>query len=217
MGSKRLYPPGCSYYFLQRHALNQSRMRKPRQIFKTPVVSTAIPPTAPDTPATQPQPSSTPQSQAAATPQQQATLPAQAPSNCTDSASFVADVSIPDNSNVNAGAAFVKTWRIRNTGTCSWNDVYSMVFVNGDQMNSIASIPFKANRSGDTLDLSVDLVAPSADGAYTGNYELHNAGRSTLSDRWHPPYMGQDTCRFQCGAKSGPGRDKRKSEAGRGC
>ena len=183
MGSKRLLP-AWMFLLLFAAACSQpvAHAEAPADL-KTPVVSTAIPPTAPDTPATQPQPSSTPQSQAAATsqpqaaatPQQQATLPAQAPSNCTDSASFVADVTIPDNSNVNAGAAFVKTWRIRNTGTCSWNDVYSMVFVNGDQMNSIASIPFKATAPGDTLDLSVDLVAPSADGAYTGNYELHNA------------------------------------------
>lgn len=50
-----------------------------------------------------------------------------------------------------------------------------MVFVNGDQMNSIASIPFKVTSPGDSLDLSVNLVAPSVDGTYTGNYELRNA------------------------------------------
>ena len=50
-----------------------------------------------------------------------------------------------------------------------------MVFVNGDQMNSIASIPFKPTPPGASLDISVNLVTPSAAGTYTGNYELHNA------------------------------------------
>jgi uncharacterized protein YkwD len=107
----------------------------------------------------------------------------QTQSNCSDSASFVADVTIPDNSILSQGKTFEKTWRIRNTGTCSWNENYSMVFVNGDQLNSTASIPFKATAPGATLDVSVNLVAPSVDGVYTGNYELHNtAGQFFLID-----------------------------------
>ncbi len=171
----------------------------------TAIAAPSVPTTTADTNAAQPQPASTPQSQAtatsqlqpsatsqpqeavtalppatsqpqaAATAQPQATLPTQSPANCTDSASFVADVSIPDNTTIKQGAAFLKTWRISNTGTCNWTENYSMVFVNGDQMNSSPSIPFKATAPGATLDLSVNLVAPSADGAYTGNYELHNA------------------------------------------
>jgi uncharacterized protein YkwD len=103
------------------------------------------------------------------------TVDPQPQSNCSDSASFVADVTIPDHASIAQGKAFVKTWRIRNSGTCSWNEKYSMVFANGNQMNSPASLPFKATAPGATLDLSVDLVAPSVDAAYTGNYELHNA------------------------------------------
>jgi uncharacterized protein YkwD len=104
-------------------------------------------------------------------------------SNCTDSASFVDDVTVPDNANFGQGVAFVKTWRIRNTGTCTWDENYSMVFVNGTQMNSLASIPFQLTAPGATLDVSVNLVAPSTDGAYIGNYELHNpAGQLFLID-----------------------------------
>jgi uncharacterized protein YkwD len=102
-------------------------------------------------------------------------LDPQTQSNCSDKASFVADVTIPDNTLFGPGKAFVKTWRIRNTGTCSWSESYSMAFVNGDQMNSPVSIPFKATSPGATLDISANLIAPAVAGAYTGNYELHNA------------------------------------------
>ena len=34
-------------------------------------------------------------------------------------AQFIADVTIPDGTHFTPGAAFKKTWRIRNIGTCS--------------------------------------------------------------------------------------------------
>lgn len=175
MGSKRILPVLIFLLFFAA-ACSQAAVQTGTTtgIPSTPIsaVTTA---TTPAVPVDNPQPTPTAPPQATVTTQPQSTPAAQPQSNCTDSASFVTDVTIPDNSNVNAGAAFVKIWRIRNTGSCSWSEAYSMVFVNGDPMNSIASIPFKATAPGDTLDLSADLVAPSANGAYTGNYELHNA------------------------------------------
>ncbi len=138
----------------------------------------AIPSTETQSPATEAIPSTEtqiPLTSAAGPTELPSTPTPQSQSACTDNASFIADVTVPDNTNINPGKGFTKTWRIRNTGTCNWNENYSMVFVNGDQMNSAASIPLKATTPGASLDVSVDLVAPSANGTYTGNYELHNA------------------------------------------
>jgi uncharacterized protein YkwD len=129
----------------------------------------------PSSPTSAPAEPSTPEQSSPAPSQAQPAQAAQAEANCTDSASFIADVTIPDNSAISKGIAFLKTWRIRNTGTCTWNETYSMVFVNGDQMNSVESIPFSETAPGELLDLSVALAAPTTDGAYTGNYELRNA------------------------------------------
>jgi len=100
--------------------------------------------------------------------------PSSSPSACADSAGFVADVTVPDNTNLKQGTGFVKTWRIRNTGSCAWNSNYSLIFTNGDQMGSPTSVPFPATAPGETMDLSVPLVAPASDGAYTAKYELHD-------------------------------------------
>lgn len=107
----------------------------------------------------------------------------QTQANCSNSASFVADVTVPDHTNFPANETFLKTWRIRNTGTCTWNENYGMAFVEGDQMNSPAVLPLAATAPGETLDVSVNLTAPSADGVYKGLYELHNpAGELFLID-----------------------------------
>lgn len=103
------------------------------------------------------------------------TPPVVSPANCTDSASFVADVSVPDDTNFKQGEGFTKTWRIRNTGTCAWDANYRLVFSTGEQMGAPASVPLAQTARDGTLDISVDLKAPSKDGAYTGNFELRNA------------------------------------------
>src|SRR5512138_508173 len=64
---------------------------------------------------------------------------------CTDRAQFVADVTVPDGTRFDPGAAFTKDWRLRNVGTCTWTTSYSLVFVSGTQMGAISSSPFANN------------------------------------------------------------------------
>jgi len=94
--------------------------------------------------------------------------------NCTDSALYISDVTIPDNTRLKPGESFTKTWRLRNTGTCIWNIRYALIFVGSEQMSAPITTPLTETAPGDTLDISVNLVAPSKDGAYTGLYELRN-------------------------------------------
>lgn len=101
--------------------------------------------------------------------------PAQALSTC-DAAQFVADVTVPDNSVINAGASFVKTWRLKNIGLCQWNTSYRLVFSSGEKMGGPDSTAFPTTvLPGQTVDLTVTLTAPNASGTFRGNWKLMNA------------------------------------------
>ena len=101
--------------------------------------------------------------------------PAQALGTC-NAAQFVADVTVPDNSVINPGATFVKTWRLKNTGVCQWNTSYTLVYVSGTQMGGTTSVAFPgAVLPGQTVDLTVTLTAPNAYGTFRGNWQLRNA------------------------------------------
>lgn len=101
--------------------------------------------------------------------------PTTGPAGCTDIATFVSDVTIPDNSPIEAGAGFVKTWRLRNTGTCTWTTLYALVFDHGDKMAGPDVSPLAgAVPPGSTVDLSVSLTAPAAPGTYQGYWKLRN-------------------------------------------
>jgi uncharacterized protein YkwD len=102
------------------------------------------------------------------------------PSNCTDAASFVADVTVPDNANFKPGDGVHKVWRVKNTGTCAWNAQYALKFASGNQMGGPASTPLSETKPGDTLDISADMTAPSKDGTYRADFELHNASDAAM-------------------------------------
>jgi len=95
-----------------------------------------------------------------------------------DRAQFVSDVTIPDNTSIGAGTTFVKTWRLRNNGSCTWTSGYALVFYNGDAMSGPASAPITNGTipPGSTIDISVSLVAPTTPGTYKGNWRLRNSG-----------------------------------------
>ena len=52
---------------------------------------------------------------------------------------------------------------------------YTVAFVSGDKMEAPDSVPVPENEANSTVEISVDLVAPSDDGAYAGNFELRDA------------------------------------------
>jgi hypothetical protein len=96
-------------------------------------------------------------------------------SNC-NRMEFVTDVNYPDGTIVTPGSNFTKTWRIKNIGTCAWSTSYAIVFSNGNSMNGPSSQAFTGNvNPGQSVDLSVNLTAPSSPGEYTGNWTLRDA------------------------------------------
>lgn len=94
---------------------------------------------------------------------------------CTYQATFISDVTIPDDTLVTAGDTFVKTWRVRNDGTCTWGpDGYALnalAFTGGSQMGAPALIPLHTTvTSGETVEVSVTLTAPTTPGTYTSSW-----------------------------------------------
>jgi hypothetical protein len=86
---------------------------------------------------------------------------------------FVTDVSVPDGMAFSPGEAFTKIWRLRNDGSCIWTKSYDLVFVNGERMGGENETAIKdVVKPGQTIDLSLDLAAPTEAGEYRGYWAL---------------------------------------------
>ena len=141
--------------------------------------STATPPAVTATLTTQPSATLAP---ATAQPTLTATAsPTTAPSTIAaapcDRAEFVTDVSYPDGSILTPGATFVKTWRLRNNGSCTWNSSYNLVYVANNSMGAPAALPLTSGTvpPGGVIDVSVTLKAPSLPDNYEGDWKLSNS------------------------------------------
>lgn len=108
------------------------------------------------------------------------TLPTSASTQQTgcDAATFVADVTIPDGTVVLDNANFVKTWEIKNEGPCTWDQDYRLVWGwggDGTNWNTVAPVNFtEIVLPGETIQISVTLLAPDDAGNYAGVFRVQN-------------------------------------------
>jgi len=96
--------------------------------------------------------------------------------SCFNRAEFVKHLTISDNTALEAGQGFAKSWRIQNTGTCGWTTDYSLVFFSGEEMGAppSTSLPHQV-LPGETIDLQVQMTAPLNAATVTGNWVLQDA------------------------------------------
>jgi hypothetical protein len=95
---------------------------------------------------------------------------------CDNAATFIRDVTIPDNEIMKKGERFVKTWQFKNSGSCTWTPDYAIVFVWGDQMNGETPKPIgQTIAPGQTIEISTELQAPNSPGEYQGSWSFLDA------------------------------------------
>ena len=119
-------------------------------------------------------------------------FPTATPIPCIDQMTFVQDLNLDDNNmttppEIAPGQPFRKWWRIRNSGTCTWNNTYALVFVNGNsplaQMGGQPAVIQGSVAPGQTYDIFVDLVSPLTPGTYQAFWSMRNAQGRTFGDR----------------------------------
>ncbi|MBI2334093.1 MAG: peptidoglycan-binding protein [Chloroflexi bacterium] len=103
----------------------------------------------------------------------QPVIPTQTGTPC-NLASFVGDVTVPDNTNFIVEKPFTKTWRLKNAGTCTWTSAYQLVFDSGERMSGPESKQLTTSTvaPGETIDISVDLIVPGLAGTYKSNWKI---------------------------------------------
>ena len=84
------------------------------------------------------------------------------------------DVNIPDNTIMSPGQDFVKTWKIKNIGACTWGAGYELVFSYGEEMQGEAQPLEAAVAPGQEVEVSVQFTAPDLVGSYFSFWTLQN-------------------------------------------
>jgi hypothetical protein len=142
---------------------------------------TPVPPT--ETPTLVPTPTETPTITYATDPTQIALgTPGQL---CDDYSWEIAslDVTIPDGTVMTPGQEFVKTWKIKNTGICTWGEGYSPIFSYGEKMNGQPVPMTSVVAPGQEVEISVNFKAPDKIGEYGSYWQMVNPKGITFGSK----------------------------------
>ncbi len=105
--------------------------------------------------------------------------------SCNDNnADFVADVTIPDGTVITPGEQFVKTWRIRNSGHCTWKTGYHLAHVDGPNLDAPSSVELAQDvKPGKTIDLSVTFIASREPGIVKSRWQMQDPANSFFGEK----------------------------------
>jgi hypothetical protein len=118
-----------------------------------------------EAPTNTPEPSATPTEVPSPTAAPTATV-------CTYGATFIADVTVPDDTRIAPGAAFDKVWRVRSSGCAPWPDGTVLAFDHGDQLDAPNSVAVGAAAVGTDVDIHVPMIVPTTPGTYKGYWQF---------------------------------------------
>jgi hypothetical protein len=74
---------------------------------------------------------------------------------------------------------FDAVWRVRNNGQRNWDrNSIDFIYDSGEKIHKVAGYDLSSNvRTGDTIDLGVDMVAPRDPGTYSTTWTLRVGDR----------------------------------------
>jgi len=99
-----------------------------------------------------------------------------------NNAIYISDVTIPDGTQMSRSQVFLKTWKIQNSGTCSWGESYQIIFDYGEKMSGQPQILLGSIAPGQAVDVSVQFTAPNQVGEYISAWRMTNASGISFGD-----------------------------------
>jgi hypothetical protein len=98
---------------------------------------------------------------------------------CKNSA-FNGDITIPDGTVMKPWQKFQKVWKVKNTGTCTWDQGFSFNPVEGPPSMATHLSPYyfqtKSNfvAAGESVDIAINMYAPGDPGQYVAHWHMYD-------------------------------------------
>jgi heat shock protein HslJ len=112
--------------------------------------------------------------------------------DCVDGLALIQHLGFDDQNmstppDMEPGQAFSKGWQVKNTGTCTWDNGYQLVYAGGNHPAAgMSGQPVAIQGQvapGATYDLYVNLIAPLRPGTYQGFWQVENKTGQAFGER----------------------------------
>jgi hypothetical protein len=109
--------------------------------------------------------------------------------DCTSDLKFLDDLTIPDGTQVGPGEEVVKRWEVENTGTCNWDERFSLVNVEGPELGVEKKQSLFPARSGSQAILQVTFNAPAEPGTYRSVWQAAGPDGQFFGERFYVEFV----------------------------
>ena len=96
------------------------------------------------------------------------------PASCLNNFTFVSDLTVPDGMTITPNTNITKSWYVTNSGTCTWNSGYKVIYHSGDEVGKKKEFdilePGAFIRPGESAVISAELIAPVKIGSSYSTY-----------------------------------------------
>ncbi len=97
------------------------------------------------------------------------------PVTSQDNSAWVADVTVPDGTKFYLNESFTKVWKVKNTGTTTWDSSYSLVNIDDNTWGAKSVIPLTVSVTpGQEVELKIAFRSPKAFGEHFSRWFLMN-------------------------------------------
>jgi len=110
------------------------------------------------------------------------TGPTQIP-GCTNYLTFLSDQTIPDGTHFDAASKMEKQWQVKNSGTCSWTEGYTLQLVGGEAMGASEIQDLVPARGGVEAVIQIDFTAPREPGEYNSSWQAFDPDGKPFGDK----------------------------------
>jgi hypothetical protein len=102
---------------------------------------------------------------------------------CTNQLTFQDDLTIPDGSAIAPGEVLDKRWQVENSGTCNWDDRYSLRLVAGSDLGAQLQVGLFPARSGTVVPIRILFTAPQEAGPYRSAWQAYGPDGEPFGDQ----------------------------------
>ena len=102
--------------------------------------------------------------------------------DCTPNLSYLDDVTVPDGTTFVPGDQIVKKWAVRNDGDCTWNDKFSLRYIDGSAMGADSRQSLPELGPGESGEVTVIFYAPQNAGSYYSGWQAYDAQGNAFGD-----------------------------------
>jgi hypothetical protein len=101
---------------------------------------------------------------------------------CTNILSFVDDQTIMDGTEVLPGSSMDKRWKVTNTGTCNWDEGYSIRLTSGPEMGVPSQQALFPALGGSQAIIRILFTAPEVPGVHKSAWQAYSPAGQPFGD-----------------------------------